>query len=87
MEQWCYKRKVIKMTTLEIIKVREKTDSKIVFASTEDLTKFFDQILNGQGVIFEYVDKNDYQCAEYINPQIVTLINDGKISITSRGKK
>ena len=75
------------MTSLEIISVREKTDTKIVFASTDDLTKFFDLITNGQGVIFEYVDSKDPQCSEYINPQILTQINDGKIKITSKGGK
>jgi hypothetical protein len=75
------------MTALEIINVREMNDTKIVFASTDDMAKFFDLITNGQGVIFEYVDARDVRCSEYVNPSIITPINDGKIKITSKEKK
>ena len=73
---------------MEIINVRKKTDTDIVFASMEDMKSFFDQINNGQGVIFDYVDcENEFQNGEYVNPSILTLISDGKIKITSKEKK
>ena len=71
---------------MEVIRVKEKSDDKIVFASLEDMKRFFDQINNGQGVFFDYVNKEDYRCGEYINPSIVTPINDGKIKIISKEK-
>jgi hypothetical protein len=74
------------MFKMEVIRVREKTEEKIVFASLEDMKSFFDQINNGQGVFFDYVNEKDNRCGEFINPAIVTPINDGKIKITSREK-
>lgn len=71
---------------MEVIRVREKADDKIIFASLEDMKSFFDQINNGQGVFFDYVNEKDNRCGEYINPAIVTPINDGKIKITSKEK-
>jgi hypothetical protein len=72
---------------MEIIKVRKKTEADIVFASMEDMKSFFDQINNGQGVIFDYVDEKDSRNGEYISPSILTLISDGKVKITSKEKK
>jgi len=75
------------MNNMEIIKVRKKTEADIVFASMEDMKSFFDQINNGQGVIFDYVDEKDSRNGEYISPSILTLISDGKVKITSKEKK
>ena len=72
---------------MEIIRVRERTDTNIIFASMEDMKSFFDQMMNGQGVIFEYVDSKDERCGEYINPVILTRINDNKINLTSKEGK
>jgi hypothetical protein len=72
---------------METIRVREKSDDKIIFASMEDMKVFFDLVTNGQGVIFDYVDEKDIRSGEYINPSIITLINDAKIKITSMEKK
>lgn len=75
------------MDKMEIIKVRKKTDTDIVFASVEDMKMFFDQINNGQGVVFDYVCEKTTRVGEYINPSVVTLISDGKIRITSMEAK
>ena len=72
---------------MEVIRVRKKTDNEIIFASMEDMEKFFDQVLNGQGIIFDYVDEKDSRNGEYITPAIITQINDGKIKITSKENK
>jgi len=72
---------------MEIIRVREKSDDKIIFASMEDMKVFFDLVTNGQGVIFDYVDKKDVRCGEYISPMIITAITDEQIKITSMEKK
>jgi hypothetical protein len=72
---------------MEIIEVKKKTDTDIIFASMEDMKSFFDQINNGQGVIFDYVDEGDSRNGEYVSPSILTQISDNKIKITSKEKK
>lgn len=72
---------------MEVVNVREFTSEKIVFASVDDMKKFFDLVNNGQGVIFDYVDNSVAKTGEYVLPSIITLINDGKIKITSMEKK
>jgi hypothetical protein len=69
---------------MEVVRVREYVDDKIVFASMNDMKSFFDLVTNGQGVIFEYVEcPKGNKHGEYVNPSILTPISDGKISITS----
>jgi len=72
---------------METIRVRKRTENAIVFASMEDMAKFFDLISNGQGVIFEYVDKPDCRDGQYVSPAIMAEINDGKYDITSSEEK
>lgn len=71
---------------MEIIKIREKTDTEIMFSSVEELVKFYSEVSNGKGVVFEYVDPKCRE-GEYIEPGIFNLITDNKIRLKSKEER
>lgn len=72
--------------TMEILNVRKKTSTEIVFATIGDMTTFFDEVLSGKDVIFKHVD-GSIESGEYVNSNIMSDISDNKISIKSEETK
>lgn len=69
---------------MEIVKVKARNQSEIVFSSMNDMIKFHDEITNGKAVVFDYSDKKTCQrYGELVNPIILSDINDNKIVIRS----
>lgn len=67
---------------MEIIKVKARSATEIVFASIADMTKFHDEITDGKAVVFDYTDGSK-RYGELVNPIIKADISDNKIKIRS----
>ncbi len=67
---------------MEVIKVKARSPTEIVFASISDMTKFHDEITDGKAVVFDYTDGR-IRHGEYVNPIIKADISDNKIKIRS----
>jgi 6-phosphogluconate dehydrogenase len=82
----CNKGIEIMGTNIETIKVLKKSDKEIVFASRQDLIKFYDDINGGKNVILMIDDGNEIQ-TEMINPNLAPFVNDGQVILKSVEKK
>ncbi len=69
---------------MEIIKVKARTPTEIVFASINDMVKFHEEITNGKSVVFDYKDPSaKIRFGELVNSIIISDISDNKIKIRS----
>jgi hypothetical protein len=70
---------------MEVVKVKSRSPTEIVFSNKEDMMKFHDEITDGKSVVFDYdVDKvSKKKRAEVVNPIIKSDISDNKIIIRS----
>ena len=71
---------------MEIVKVKSRNKTEIVFASMTDMIKFIDEITAGKEVVFDYADKRT-RFGELVNPIIKADISDNKIAIKSEEDK
>jgi len=71
---------------MEIIKVKARNPTEIVFATIQDMVKFHDEITDGKSVVFDYINKS-VRYGELINPSIKADISDNKVVIRSEEDK
>ena len=67
---------------MEIVKVKKRSNTEIVFASISDMVKFYTEITDGKDVVFDYTDGSKRH-GELVNPIIKSDISDNKIKIRS----
>jgi hypothetical protein len=67
---------------MERVKIKSKSDDEIVFASVNDLQKFWDEVSNGKTILLEW-EKDGYLHGELLNPNNAPQINDGKVKLKS----
>ena len=72
------------MVIMEIVKVKTRSDTEIVFSTITDMVRFHEETTNGKAVIFDYTDKAaKTRFGELVNPIILSDISDNKIKIRS----
>lgn len=71
---------------MEIIKIKSRSPTEIVFATVNDMVKFHDEITDGKAVVLDYTDKMK-RYGELVNPVIKADISDNKIKIRSEEDK
>jgi hypothetical protein len=71
---------------MEIIKVKARNPTEIVFATIQDMVKFHDEITDGKSVVFDYINKS-VRYGELISPSIKADISDNKVVIRSEEDK
>lgn len=71
---------------MEIVKVKSRSKTEIVFSSINDMIKFMEEITAGKEVVFDYADKKT-RFGELVNPIIKTDISDNKITVRSEEEK
>lgn len=67
---------------MEMIDVVSVKDDEIVFASTDSIERFYDEITNGKTVILRFKDGLTIK-SELVVPNIAPLVNDGRVKIKS----
>lgn len=69
---------------MQIINVRTRSNTEIVFASIQDMITFCDELENGKRVVIAFTTENpDTKRGEIVLPSEFPLINDGKIKLRS----
>jgi hypothetical protein len=69
----------------EEVRIIRRGDAEIVFASKDDLRKFWDEISNGKVIMLVYND-GSVERSELLNPNNAPQINDGKVKLSSEQK-
>jgi hypothetical protein len=65
--------------------VKEKTDSRIIFGSLDDMVQFLEDVSNGKWVVLS-IEKNGMKYSELVDPKIFSEITNGTLKITSEEK-
>jgi hypothetical protein len=68
---------------MQEVKVLEKDETQIVFASREDLRKFYNDIIDGKTVLLTW-ETNGEIVSELLSPNNSPKVNDGSVKLMSR---
>jgi hypothetical protein len=71
---------------MEVLKIKKRSPTEIVFASCGDMVKFYDEITDGKPVVFDFVDGKP-RAGEIVNAIIKADISDGKIKVRFEEKE